>query len=66
MKYKKYFKLKYNNNNIFRYDSMRWGEFGLKAVEFSNLTSEQLNAAVKSLKRIIKRKNFLIIRCNPF
>lgn len=65
MKYKKYFKLKYNNN-YFYYDSMYSGSFGLRSKSTVNLTLSHLNAAVKSIKRIIKKKNFLIIRCNPY
>jgi large subunit ribosomal protein L16 len=65
MKYKKYFKLKYNNDYLY-YDSMYSGSFGLKANSTVNLTLNHLNSAIKSIKRIIKKKNFLIIRCNPF
>lgn len=65
MKYKKYFKLKYNNN-YFYYDSIYSGSFALKAKSRVNLTANHLNSAIKNIKRIIKKKNFLIIRCNPF
>jgi large subunit ribosomal protein L16 len=65
MKYKKYFKLKYSNN-YFYYDSIYSGSFGLKSVTRVNLTLNHLNSTVKSIKRVIKKKNFLIIRCNPF
>jgi ribosomal protein L16/L10AE len=66
MKFKKYFKIKYKNNNVFEHDLINFGEFGLKALGNCNLTSEQLNAAIKAIKRIIKKKNFLIIKALPF
>jgi ribosomal protein L16/L10AE len=66
MKFKKYFKIKYKNNNIYEHDRIHFGEFGLKALGNCNLTSEQLTASLKAVKRIIKKKNFLIIKALPF
>jgi ribosomal protein L16/L10AE len=66
MKFKKYFKIKYKNNNVFEHDKIHFGDFGLKSLGNCNLTSEQLSSAIKSIKRIIKKKNFLIIKATPF
>jgi ribosomal protein L16/L10AE len=66
MKFKKYFKIKYKNNKINQYDSIHFGEWGLKSLENCNLTTEQLSATVKSIKRVIRKKNFLIIKALPF
>ena len=66
MKFKKYFKIKYRNNNAIQHDSIHFGTVGLKSLENCNITSEQLTAAIKSIKRIIKKKNFLIIKALPF
>jgi large subunit ribosomal protein L16 len=66
MKFKKYFKIKYKNNNIFEHDQIHFGNLGLKSLKNCNLTSEQLSAAIKSIKRVIKKKNFLIIKALPF
>lgn len=66
MKYKKYFKIKYSSNNAIQFDSLHSGTIGLKSLSNCNLTSEQLLAAVKSIKRIVKRKNFLVVRAQPF
>ena len=66
MRFKKYFKIKYDGNNTLQYDSLYSGSIGLKSLGSCNLTSEQLTAAVRSLKRVIKKKNFLIIRTLPF
>ncbi len=66
MKYRKYFKIKYKNNNALQYDSIHFGSVALKSLSQVNLTLEQLTAAVKSIKRIIKKKNFLVIRALPF
>lgn len=66
MKFKKYFKIKYKNNKINQYDSIHFGEWGLKSLGNCNLTTEQLSATIKSIKRVIKKKNFLIIKALPF
>lgn len=65
MKFKKYFKIKYNSNST-QYDTINFGLLALKSLETYNLTSEQLNSAVKSIKRVIKKKNFLIVKALPF
>lgn len=66
MKFKKYFKIKYKNNNIYEHDLIHFGDFGLKSLGSCNLTSEQLTASLKAIKRVIKKKNFLIIKALPF
>jgi len=66
MKFKKYFKIKYKSNNVYEHDLIHFGDFGLKSLSNCNLTSEQLTAAIKSIKRVIKKKNFLIIKALPF
>jgi ribosomal protein L16/L10AE len=66
MKYKKYFKIKYSNNNAIQFDSLYSGTIGLKSLANCNLTTEQILAAIKSIKRVVKKKNFLIIRAQPF
>jgi len=66
MKFKKYFKIKYKNNNIYERDLIHFGNFGLKSLGNCNLTSEQLTSSLKAIKRVIKKKNFLIIKALPF
>ena len=66
MLFKKYFKIKYKNNKMNQYDSIHFGEWGLKSLGNCNLTTEQLSATIKSIKRVIKKKNFLIIKALPF
>jgi len=66
MKFKKYFKIKYKNNNIYTQDLIHFGDLGLKSLSNCNLTSEQLTASLKAIKRVIKKKNFLIIKALPF
>lgn len=66
MKFKKYFKIKYKNNNVYEHDLIHFGDFGLKSLANYNLTSEQLTSAIKAIKRVIKKKNFLIIKALPF
>lgn len=65
MKFKKYFKIKYSSNSA-QYDTIHFGSLALKSLEPCNLTSEQLNSAIKSIKRVIKKKNFLIVKALPF
>jgi ribosomal protein L16/L10AE len=65
MKFRKYFRIRYNWGVGFR-DSIRFGSFGLKILQKFNLTNEQLIASIKSIKRIIRRKNFLIVNVLPF
>lgn len=65
MKYKKFFKIKNSINNKLS-DKLYFADIGLKSLKTTNLTLNQLNAAVKTLKRVIKKKNFLIIRTVPF
>lgn len=65
MKFKKYFKIKrYGAQNV-QFSKIYYGQYGLKAVESGILTSEIINTVVKILKRIIKKKNFLISYVNP-
>jgi large subunit ribosomal protein L16 len=66
MRFKKYFKIKYKSNKINQYDCIHFGEWGLKSLGNCNLTVEQLSATIKSIKRVIKKKNFLIIKALPF
>lgn len=66
MKFRKYFKIKYKGNNILQRDNMHFGSIGLKSLENCNLTTEQINSAIKSIKRIIKRKNFLVVKALPY
>ncbi len=66
MRFKKYFKIKYKNNNVYEHDLIHFGDFGLKSLGNCNLTSEQLTASLKTIKRVIKKKNFLIIKALPF
>ncbi len=66
MLFKKYFKIKYKNNKVNQYDSIHFGEWGLKSLGNCNLTAEQLSATIKSIKRVIKKKNFLIVKALPF
>ena len=65
MRYKKFFKIKNRPSNVLN-DKLYSGCIGLKSLKTTNLTVNQLSAAIKSLKRIIKKKNFLIIRTTPF
>lgn len=66
MKFKKYFKIKHKGNNINQHDSIYFGSIGLKALGSCNLTLEQVNSSIKSIKRVIKKKNFLIVKALPF
>jgi large subunit ribosomal protein L16 len=65
MKFKKYFKIKYSTNST-QYDKIHFGSLALRSLESCNLTLEQLNSAIKSIKRVIKKKNFLIVKALPF
>jgi len=65
MRFKKYFKIKYVNS-LTQYSSLYSGSIGLKAISRFNLTIQQLNATIRSVKRIIRKKNFLIVNCLPF
>jgi large subunit ribosomal protein L16 len=65
MKFRKYFRIRYEESTALR-GSLRSGLFGLKILQKFNLTNEQLTATVRSVKRIIRRKNFLIINTLPF
>lgn len=64
MKYKKYFKTK-NRTNVLHYDKLYYGSIGLKALTSCQLSTDQILTVVKILKRIIKKKNFLINNVNP-
>jgi large subunit ribosomal protein L16 len=66
MKFRKYFKIKYSGNNALQHDKIHFGSIALKSLEHCNLTNEQLISAIKSIKRVIKKKNFLIIKVLPF
>ena len=66
MSYRKFFKLKYKNNLTKEYSNIISGNMGLKVLSNFNLESPQLNSIVKSVKRIIRKKNFLIINVIPF
>ena len=66
MKFRKYFKIKYKGNNCKQYNSLLIGNIGLKALSHSNITSEQISSVIKSLKRTIKKKNFLVVHTMPF
>lgn len=66
MKFRKYFKIKYKGNNVLQRDNIHFGSIGLKSLDNYNITTEQINSAIKSIKRIIKKKNFLIVKALPF
>lgn len=66
MSYRKFFKIKYSNNRTKEYSKIISGTLGLKVLSNFNLESPQLNSVVKSIKRIIRKKNFLIINSVPF
>lgn len=51
---------------MLQYDQIHFGSVALKSLKNYNLTNGQLISAVKSIKRIIKKKNFLIIKTIPF
>ena len=65
MKFKKYFKIKRRGPQSIKFSKIYYGQYGLKAVESGILTPEIVNTAIKILKRIIKKKNFLISYVNP-
>lgn len=65
MKFKKYFKIKFKTANKEQFSKIYYGEYGLKAQQNGILSSEVVNTAIKVLKRIIRKKNFLINYVNP-
>lgn len=65
MKFKKYFKVKYNQNLI-AYDKLYFGFIGLKTLSHVNLTSDHIKIGTRFIKRIVKKKNFLLTRALPF
>lgn len=65
MKFKKYFKIKQHGQQNVQFSKIYYGQHGLKALEPGVLTPEIVNTAIKILKRIIKKKNFLINYVNP-
>ena len=42
------------------------GEIGLKSLSHVNLEVSQMASLIKSLKRVIKKKNFLIVHALPY
>lgn len=65
MKFSRYFKIKYKKTAK-HLDQIYVGEIGLKCQENFNFSISQFESSLKSLKRIIKKKNFLILRSTPF
>lgn len=64
MKFKKYFKVKYRKNSC-QYDKLYHGTIGLKSLGKCYLTFSQVLTVTKILKRIVKKKNFLINNVTP-
>ncbi len=65
MKYKKYFKIKYNKN-LLVWKKPESSLIHIHSLNTVNFTVPQMTAVVKSLKRVVKKKNFLINKCIPF
>jgi hypothetical protein len=65
MKYKKYFKIKYNKN-LLVWKKSESSLICIHSLNTVNFTVPQMTAVVKSLKRVVKKKNFLINKCIPF
>lgn len=64
-KFKKYFKIKFKKPCFKQFDKLYYGEYGLKALESCYLKIEHINAAIKTIKRIIKKKNILHVSIFP-
>lgn len=64
-KFRKYFKIKNKKNNNKQYDKLYYGNYGLKAIDNCYLEINQINAAIKTIKRIVKKKNTLHISIFP-
>ena len=65
MKFKKYFKNKFKASNKEQFSKIYHGEYGLKTQQIGILSSEIVITAIKVLKRIIRKKKFLINHVNP-
>jgi len=54
-----------NNGLAFVANKVSFGEYGLKAVEFGQLTARQIEAARRTISRFVKRGGKLWIRVYP-
>lgn len=66
MKFKKSFRKKHINNCQLNYSSICFGSYGLRALDDFNLTITQLSSVIRIVKRIVRKKHFLIIRATPY
>jgi large subunit ribosomal protein L16 len=66
MKFKKNFRKRHIHNCQLNYSSICFGSYGLRALDDFNLTTTQLSSIVRIVKRIVRKKNFLIIRAIPY
>jgi large subunit ribosomal protein L16 len=65
MKFKKYFKVKYKASNKQQFSKIYQGDFGLKAQQSGILTPQIVVTTIKVIKRIVRKKNFLVNHVNP-
>jgi large subunit ribosomal protein L16 len=63
-KFKKYFKIKHFG--VITNQSPIRGKIAIQAIESGNFTNNQLEASIKAVKRIVKKKNFIVVRSTPF
>lgn len=66
MKFKKYFRKKHINRCQINYSSICSGIYALRALEDFNLQVTQLSAIIRAIKRIVRKKHFLIVRAIPY
>jgi len=66
MKFKKNFRKRHIHKCRLNYSSVCFGSYGLRALDDFNLTTKQLSSVVRVVKRIVRKKHFLIIRTTPY
>jgi len=63
--FNRYFKIKHFNKIMVKQRPIG-GKVVIKALKSINLTIQQLETALKVIKRLVRKKNFIILRTLPF
>lgn len=66
MKFKKNFRKRHIHNCQLNYSAICFGSYALRALDDFNLTTIQLSSIVRAVKRVVRKKHFLIVRAIPY
>jgi len=66
LKFKKNFRKRHVHNCQLNHSSICSGSYALRVLDDFNLTTIQLSSIIRAIKRIVRKKHFLIVRAIPY